>query len=205
MCEVRPVLAEAPSIDLAEDVRTSMVSNRHGMRAGLGVALIALLVACSGDDTSGPSEPAPDVIGTYEGDWSFRFTYTSSGGEEEVICPGALSIVIQKPDGTFTGTWTEQPEGEDCNESSGTLSGIIEPGGEVTIVSLKSDVDGGGTTLEEYTDGECATTGAADTYRGVADGSSFQISYTIVGECGAAGPVEWVTTFAGLAAPEGGP
>jgi hypothetical protein len=204
MCEVdRPRQKPQQSV-WQEDARTSMVSNRHGMGAALGAALIALLAACGGDDPSGPTGSAPDVVGTYDGSWSFRFTYTSTGAEEEVICPGVLSIVLQRPDGTFTGTWAEQPEGEDCHESSGTLSGIIEPDGDVTIVSLKSDVVGGGTTLEEYTDGECATTSLADAYRGVADGSTFQISYTIAGDCGAVGPVEWVTTFSGLVAPEAG-
>lgn len=174
---------------------------RSRIGAATALALLVLSAACGDEDPAGPTGPPPDIVGSYEGNWSFRFTYTSSGAEDEILCPGVTNILTQRPDGTFTGTWTEQPAGEDCNESSGTLSGIVDPDGDVTIVSLVSDVPGGGTTLEEFTEGECVTTATGDAYRGEADGSTFRISYTIGGDCASGGSVEWVTTFSGTVGP----
>ena len=184
-----------------------MIWDRNRIGAGAGALLLALLAACGGDEPGGPAEPPPDIVGSYAGNWSFRFTYTSSGAVDEVICPGVTDILMQRSDGSFAGTWSEQAEGEDCNESSGTLSGIVESDGDVTIVSLVSDVPGGGTTLEEFTGGECVTSSSGDAYRGEADGNTFRISYTIGGDCAGGGSVEWVTTFSGTVstqpAPEG--
>jgi len=168
-------------------------------RLTVGITLLAFLAAC-GDGSNGPQEPAPDILGTYYGTWSFTFRYVATGAGQEILCPGSLIVTSQIPDGTFTGTWTQEATSSDCNEASGTLSGIVEPDGAITIVSLTSNGGGSGTTLEDYTEGNCVTTGFDDAYRGSGDGSTFEISYGISGDCGESGAVRWVTTFSGALA-----
>lgn len=165
--------------------------------AALTTLLMVALAACGGDEDTGPTDPPPDIVGSYEGNWSFSFTYTPAGNDQEILCPGAVSILMQRADGTFTGNWDQPFTGDDCSEASGTLAGIVEPDGAITIVALTSGGGGSGTTLEDATEGECVTTSVSNAYTGSADGSTFEISYTINGDCGQAGTVMWVTAFSG--------
>jgi len=161
------------------------------------MSCLTILGACGGEAT-GPQEPAPDIVGVYDGSWSFKFDYTATGGDQEILCPGALTVVSQREDGTFTGTWTQEATEGDCNDAAGTLSGLVRADGSVTIVNLDANGGGGGSTLEELTSGQCVTTAYDPGYRGSADGGTFQISYAIYGDCGASGSVTWVTTFSGI-------
>ena len=155
--------------------------------------------ACGGDDPSAPDEQTPYIVGYYQGAWHSVLAYAPAGNDQDVVCPGALSVDSQGGDGTFTGTWTQRNGSENCNEVSGTLSGIVSPGGAVTVVSLSVDGEGSGTTLEELTEGNCVATRRDDAYRGSADGSAFEISYAISGDCGEGTEVSWVTVFSGTA------
>jgi hypothetical protein len=161
-------------------------------------AVLALpLGACGGDDPAGPSQLIPDIVGSYQGDWTYILAYAPPGGDEDLVCPGTLDIASQTRGGTFAGAWTQFLTSEDCNEASGTLSGIVAPGGAITVVSLSSDGGGSGGTLEEVTGGECVATRFDDGYRGSSGDGSFEISYAISGECGSGQAVSWVTEFAG--------
>jgi len=159
------------------------------------------LCACGGDDPAAPHQTAPQIVGSYQGSWTYILAYEPAGGDQDLVCPGTLTVDSQIPNGTFTGTWTQQHTSDDCNEASGTLAGIVEPSGAVTIVSLSSNGGGSGTTLEEVTGGECVATRFDDGYRGSADGSSFEISYAISGDCGPNSAVSWVTAFSGVMTP----
>ncbi|MCL7960701.1 MAG: hypothetical protein M8861_10940 [marine benthic group bacterium] len=161
------------------------------------MVLILSICACGGDDSSAPGEETPYIVGSYQGAWHSILAYAPPGDDQDVVCPGALSVDSQGPNGTFTGAWTQRSAGENCNEVSGTLSGIVSPGGAVTVVSLSVDGGGSGTTLEELTDGNCVATRRDDAYRGSADGTAFEISYAISGDCGAGTEVSWVTVFSG--------
>ena len=163
------------------------------------VVLIALsLGACGGDDPAAPLPPAPNIVGAYQGVWRFILAYAPAGGDQDIICPGSLTVDSQSPDGTFTGSWNQQQSGADCNEASGTLSGLVASDGTITVVSLSSGEGGSGTTLEEVTEGECVATRFDDAYRGSADGDTFEISYAISGDCGQGREVSWVTSFSGI-------
>ena len=162
---------------------------------------ILSLGACGGDDPAAPHQTAPHIVGSYQGNWTYILAYEPAGGDQDLVCPGALTVDSQIPNGTFTGTWTQQHTSDDCNDASGTLAGIVEPDGAVTIVSLSSNGGGSGTTLEEVTGGECVATRFDDAYRGSADGSSFEISYAISGDCGPNTAVSWVTAFSGVMTP----
>ena len=166
----------------------------------LMVGLLSLC-ACGGDDPAAPHQTAPHIVGSYQGSWTYILAYEPAGGDQDLVCPGTLTVDSQIPNGTFTGTWTQQHTSDDCNEASGTLAGIVEPSGAVTIVSLGSNGGGSGTTLEEVTGGECVSTRFDDAYRGSADGSSFEISYAISGDCGPNSAVSWVTAFSGVMTP----
>ena len=159
--------------------------------------LIISMSACGGDDPSAPDEQFPYIVGSYQGAWHSILAYAPAGDDQDIVCPGALSVDSQGRNGTFTGAWTQLSGSEDCNEVSGTLSGVVSPGGAVTIVSLSLDGGGSGTTLEELTEGECVATRRDDAYRGSADGSSFEISYAISGECASGAEVSWITAFSG--------
>jgi len=173
-----------------------MQAARYPVRTLL-LMLIISVGACAGDDSSAPDEHTPYIVGSYQGAWHSILAYAPAGDDQDIVCSGALSVDSQDPDGTFRGAWTQRSSGEDCNEVSGTHSGVIRPDGAVTIVSLSLNGGGSGTTLEELTEGECVATRRDDAYRGSADGSAFEISYAISGECGAGGEVSWVTVFSG--------
>ena len=173
-----------------------------GAAATLFTTLVVLLGACGGDSSADPPQPAPEIEGPYRGDWTYILAYAPAGDDQDLVCPGTLTVVLQRADGTFTGTWTQQLTSDDCNEASGTLSGIVAPDGAITVVDLRSNGGGSGTTLEEVTDGDCVATRADDAYRGSADGSTFEISYAISGECSQDRAVSWVTAFLGDAVPE---
>jgi len=162
--------------------------------------LIVSICACGGDDASAPDEQTPYIVGSYEGAWHSILAYAPAGGGQDVMCPGVVSVDSQGRDGTFTGAWTQRNGSEDCNDVSGTLSGVVAPGGAVTIVSLSLDGGGSGTTLEELTEGQCVATRRDDAYRGSANGSAFEISYAISGDCSANREVSWVTVFSGTTA-----
>jgi hypothetical protein len=161
--------------------------------------LMISICACGGDDPSAPDEQTPYIVGSYQGAWHSILAYAPAGDDQDIVCSGALSVDSQGRDGTFTGAWTQRNSSEVCNEVSGTLSGIVGPGGAVTVVSLNSNGGGSGTTLEELTEGKCVATRRDDTYRGSANGSAFEISYAISGDCGAGREVSWVTVFSGTA------
>lgn len=163
----------------------------------LYMMLVVSVCACSGDDPAAPDEQTPYIVGSYEGTWHSILAYAPAGDDQDIVCPGALSVDSQGRDGTFTGAWTQRTGSEDCNEVSGTLSGVVGPGGEITVVSLSSNGGGSGTTLEELTEGKCLATRWDDTYRGSANGSAFEISYAISGDCDAGTEVSWVTVFSG--------
>lgn len=177
-------------------------SARTAPTATLLAILALVLGACGGDDPAGPPQPTPDIVGSYQGDWTYILAYAPSGNDQDLVCPGTLTVDSQTPNGTFTGTWTQQLTSDDCNEAAGTLSGIVAPGGAITVVSLGSSGGGSGNTLEEVTEGECVATRIDDAYRGSADGSTFEISYAISGECGQDQAVSWVIAFLGVTAPD---
>ncbi len=163
----------------------------------LPMILIISICACGGDAASAPDEQTPDIVGSYQGAWHSILAYSSAGCDQDIVCPGAVSVDSQGRDGTFTGAWTQQNSSDDCNDVSGTLSGVVAPGGAVTIVSLSLNGGGSGTTLEELTEGQCVATRRDDAYRGSANGSAFEISFAISGDCGAGREVSWVTVFSG--------
>jgi hypothetical protein len=176
---------------------------RQAAISGTLWALLAFpLGACGGDNPAGASEAIPDIVGLYQGNWTYVLAYNPPDGDEDLVCPGTMAIASQTPNGTFTGAWTQLNSSEDCNEASGTLSGVVAPGGAITVVSLSSDGGGAGSTLEEVTGGECVATRFDDGYRGSAGGGSFEISYAISGECGQGRAVSWVTAFAGSSVSE---
>lgn len=173
-----------------------MRATRHPACTLLMIFLISIC-ACGGDTTSEPDEQTPYIVGSYQGAWHSILAYAPAGGDQDIVCPGAVSVDSQGRDGTFTGAWTQQNNSDDCNDVSGTLSGVVAPGGAVTIVSLSLNGGGSGTTLEELTEGQCVATRRDDAYRGSANGSSFEISFAISGDCGAGREVSWVTVFSG--------
>ena len=163
------------------------------------MVLILSICACGGDAPSAPDEQTPYIVGSYQGAWHSILAYAPAGDDQDVVCPGALSVDSQSPNGTFTGEWTQQNSSENCNEVYGTLSGIVGPDGSVTVVSFSLNGGGSGTTLEELTEGNCVATRRDDAYRGSANGNAFEISYAISGDCGAGTEVSWVTAFSGTA------
>ena len=123
------------------------------------------ICACGGDDPSAPDQQTPYIVGSYEGAWRSILAYAPVGDDQDIVCPGALSVDSQGQDGTFTGAWTQRSSSEDCNEVSGTLSGVVGPGGAVTVVNLSLNGGGSGTTLEELTEGECVATRRSRPFR----------------------------------------
>lgn len=175
-------------------------SVRTAAAATLFTILVLVLGACGGDGPADPSQPTPDIVSPYQGDWTYILAYAPAGDDQDLVCPGTLTVDSQTPNGTFTGTWTQQLTSDDCNEASGTLSGIVAPDGAITVVSLSSNGGGSGSTLEEVTEGECVATRIDDAYRGSADGNTFEISFAISGECSQDRAVSWVTAFLGVTA-----
>jgi len=164
------------------------------------MTLILALGACAGDDPAAPPVSTPSILGSYQGAWAYILAYDPPGGDQDLVCPGALTVASQVPNGTFTGTWTQQLTSEDCNSATGTLAGIVSPNGAITVVSLSQDGGGSGTSLEDVTGGECVATRFDDAYRGTADGTGLQISYAISGECGGSRAVSWISSFSGTIA-----
>ena len=116
-------------------------------------AVLALAAVSCGDD--GPATP-PDLTGTY----SATFTYVMTGDIEALdSCDGSV-IIDQQTAGSFSGSFSIQAPGCEAGEAAGTLSGVVDTDGSISVDDLFDQffdtvgnactVTGGSTTLTGY-------------------------------------------------------
>ncbi|HEY7510716.1 MAG TPA: hypothetical protein VIG50_10715 [Vicinamibacteria bacterium] len=104
--------------------------------AALAFAALALLSACDSDSNRGPStptEPVPNLTGTYQGtNWLTQFQRTRDGYSGSWNCSGSMTLVQEPNSAKFSGFAVV---GSPCPAVSFELTGSVTPGGSVTILT----------------------------------------------------------------------
>jgi hypothetical protein len=139
----------------------------------LVVAVVLALAAVSCGD-EGPATP-PDMTGAY----SATFTYVMTGDIEALdSCDGSI-VIDQQTGGSFSGSFSIQAPGCDTREATGTLSGVIDTDGNISVGDL----------FEEFFDPAgmaCTVTGGSTTLTGQKLSNAFSVSSQTGLRCGGA-------------------
>ena len=106
----------------------------------MSLAGLLLLSACGGDGPTEPTgPPPPNVAGTYVGYpmWTTLFNRTHDGYSGSFRCQGVITIVQAPGSSRFTGFADVSgfPSSYACPPISFSLTGTIEAGGAISIVT----------------------------------------------------------------------
>jgi hypothetical protein len=103
------------------------------MRPAAAAALL-LLAACGSDSkVNVPTDPVPNLQGTYSGtNWLTQFNRTRDGYAGSWNCSGSMTITQEPGSDKFSGFAVV---GSPCPGESFELTGSVTPGGAVTIVT----------------------------------------------------------------------
>jgi hypothetical protein len=105
----------------------------NAMRPAAAAALL-LLAACGSDSkVNVPTDPVPNLQGTYSGtNWLTQFNRTRDGYAGSWNCSGSMTITQEPGSDKFSGFAVV---GSPCPGESFELTGSVTPGGAVTIVT----------------------------------------------------------------------
>lgn len=137
----------------------------------VGVVLALAAVSC---DDDGPDTP-PDMTGSY----SASFTYVMTGDIEALdSCDGSL-VVDQQTGGSFAGSFSIPSPGCDAGEAAGTLSGVVDTDGNLSVDNLFED-------FFDTAGKACTVTGGTSTLTGRRLTNGFSVSSETGLRCGGA-------------------
>ena len=158
------------------------------MRRALALFTVGTIaLAACGDDTTGPI--GPNLVGTYDGTWTI--TEEEPGLEPAIqVCPGEVTVT-EHSGRVFEGTFS-QFAGEDCEDATGFVTGVVTEDGAVTVVLGASG--GGGPAFEESTG--CTILSADDSYTGSYSEGTLSFETSLSALCPQRGNATVVWTFA---------
>ncbi len=135
-------------------------------------AVLALAAVSCGDD--GPATP-PDMTGAY----SATFTYVMTGDIEALdSCDGSM-IIDQQTGGSFSGSFSIQAPGCEAGEAAGTLSGVVDSEGNLSVDDLFED-------FFDTAGKACTVTGGTSTLTGSRLSNGFSVGSETGLRCGGA-------------------
>jgi hypothetical protein len=157
------------------------------LRAILLLAVFVFSLAACGDDPAGPI--GPNLVGTYVGTWTI--TVEEPGLDPAVqVCAG--SVTVSEHSGrVFEGTFS-QSAGEDCEDATGFVTGVVTEDGAVRVLLGASG--GGGPAFEESTG--CNILSADDAYTGAYSAGTLSFDTSLTALCPESGNATVVWTFA---------
>jgi hypothetical protein len=105
----------------------------NAMRPAAAAALL-LLAACGSDsNVNVPTDPVPNLQGTYSGtNWLTQFNRTRDGYAGSWNCSGSMTITQEPGSDKFSGFAVV---GSPCPAESFELTGSVTPGGAVSILT----------------------------------------------------------------------
>lgn len=160
----------------------------------LAAALVALTAGCGGDGPTGPT--IPDIVGSYGGDWSLTVENRDTGESATVTCPGSITVDSQS-EGSFSGSYRIDAEGDCDTSDSGTVDGDVRSDGGINLTL--GSASGSTADFEDITG--CTVTEGDSELTGSVSGGSMTIDAEFFADCpdgsGGTFPSRWVVEFSG--------
>lgn len=163
----------------------------------LVIGLVATLAGCGGESGDEPMGPTiPDIVGSYSGTWTLTVENRETGDSASVTCPGSITVDSQS-EGTFSGSYRIEAQGDCDTSDSGTVSGSVRSDGGVDL-TLGS---GSGSTADFEDITGCTLTSGDNRLTGNASGGSMAVDAQFFADCpdqsGGTFSSRWVFEFNG--------